>query len=172
MILPRLCVSFVSHLHPAPGVPSTNPARCSVSAGDAGQRASAAESVPRLLGSDPAGCLSEVVPRVTGALPSSPPDFQRAASASFLAVLRRELLPQSTFTQTFLQSILISVDSNDPGEGSCPHGRKCMLTIVLSEGKMKRRSNFIDRNIIGVSTEWSFFLVKCDLCGLMIKTST
>ncbi|XP_043236204.1 serine/threonine-protein phosphatase 4 regulatory subunit 4-like isoform X4 [Amphibalanus amphitrite] len=83
-------------------------------AGDAGQRAAVAEGVPRLLGSDPAGCLSEVVPRVTAALPSSPPDFQRAASASFLAVLRRELLPQSTFTQTFLQSILISVDSNDP----------------------------------------------------------
>ncbi|KAF0310763.1 Serine/threonine-protein phosphatase 4 regulatory subunit 4 [Amphibalanus amphitrite] len=87
-------------------------------AGDAGQRAAVAEGVPRLLGSDPAGCLSEVVPRVTAALPSSPPDFQRAASASFLAVLRRELLPQSTFTQTFLQSILISVDSNDPGEGA------------------------------------------------------
>ncbi|XP_043236207.1 serine/threonine-protein phosphatase 4 regulatory subunit 4-like isoform X5 [Amphibalanus amphitrite] len=85
-----------------------------LSAGDAGQRAAVAEGVPRLLGSDPAGCLSEVVPRVTAALPSSPPDFQRAASASFLAVLRRELLPQSTFTQTFLQSILISVDSNDP----------------------------------------------------------
>ncbi|XP_037077403.1 serine/threonine-protein phosphatase 4 regulatory subunit 4-like [Pollicipes pollicipes] len=84
------------------------------SSGDAGQRLSAVDALPRLMGADPAGCLAEVVPRLTLALPASPPDFQRAAGASFLAVLRRELLPQSTFTQTFLQSILISVDSKDP----------------------------------------------------------
>lgn len=44
------------------------------------------------------------------------PEVQLAASNTFLTILEKELVPHATFTQTFLQSILASVDSKDPSK--------------------------------------------------------
>lgn len=59
-------------------------------------------------------CLHDVFPAIQEALPTAQPEVQLAASNSFLTILEKELVPHATFTQTFLQSILASVDSKDP----------------------------------------------------------
>ena len=42
-------------------------------------------------------------------------DMQLAAATAFLQILQDKLVPLSTYTQTFLQTILTSVDSKDAG---------------------------------------------------------
>jgi len=48
-------------------------------------------------------------------LPNASPEFHLAASSTFLTILEKKLVHPRTFTQTFLQSILSSIDSSDPG---------------------------------------------------------
>ena len=42
-------------------------------------------------------------------------DMQLAASTAFLQILQDKLVPLQNYTQTFLQTILTSVDSKDAG---------------------------------------------------------
>lgn len=51
-------------------------------------------------------------------LPNASKEFHIAASNSILSILEKNLLNTNTFTQTFLQSILVSIDSKDPGNNS------------------------------------------------------
>ena len=46
-------------------------------------------------------------------------EMQLAASSAFLQILQKELVPIQNYTQTFLQTILSSIDIKDPGE-LCP----------------------------------------------------
>jgi hypothetical protein len=48
-------------------------------------------------------------------LPSASAEFHSAASSTFLTILEKKLVHPYTFTQTFLQGILSSIDSRDPG---------------------------------------------------------
>lgn len=48
-------------------------------------------------------------------LPSASAEFHLAASSTFLTILEKKLVHPRTFTQTFLQGILSSIDSRDPG---------------------------------------------------------
>jgi hypothetical protein len=48
-------------------------------------------------------------------LPSTSAEFHLAASSTFLTILEKKLVHPRTFTQTFLQGILSSIDSRDPG---------------------------------------------------------
>ena len=43
-------------------------------------------------------------------------EMQLAASSAFLQILRKDLVPIQNYTQTFLQTILSSIDIKDPGE--------------------------------------------------------
>ena len=43
-------------------------------------------------------------------------DMQLAASTAFLQILQDKLVPLQNYTQTFLQTILTSVDSKDSGD--------------------------------------------------------
>ena len=43
-------------------------------------------------------------------------EMQLAASSAFLQLLQKELVPIQNYTQTFLQTILSSIDIKDPGE--------------------------------------------------------
>ena len=42
-------------------------------------------------------------------------DMQLAACSAFLQILQNDLVPITNYTQTFLQTILMSLDSRDPG---------------------------------------------------------
>lgn len=45
-------------------------------------------------------------------------DMQLAASSAFLQILQDQLIPVQNYTQTFLQTILSSVDSKDSGKNT------------------------------------------------------
>ena len=45
-------------------------------------------------------------------------EMQYAASAAFLQILQKNLVPIQNYTQTFLQTILNSVDGKDPGKNN------------------------------------------------------
>ena len=45
-------------------------------------------------------------------------EMQLAASSAFLQLLQKDLVPIQNYTQTFLQTILSSIDIKDPGEFS------------------------------------------------------
>ena len=75
-------------------------------------------------------------------------EMQLAACAAFLQVLQRQLVPVQNYTQTFLQSILVGIDSREPGKiitlpsspsypPACPviwsrcHGHRWFVAIVF-----------------------------------------
>uniref|UniRef100_T1IPS6 TOG domain-containing protein n=1 Tax=Strigamia maritima TaxID=126957 RepID=T1IPS6_STRMM len=70
-------------------------------------------SLPSLLEENKATCIKDVFSKIQAVLPNSQAEVHLEASNSFLTILERELVPATTFTQTFLQSILTSVDSKD-----------------------------------------------------------
>ena len=53
-------------------------------------------------------------------------EMQLAASSAFLQILRKDLVPIQNYTQTFLQTILSSIDIKDPGK---LFPMKCFLAV-------------------------------------------
>jgi len=54
-------------------------------------------------------------------------DMQLAASSAFIQILRKDLVPVQNYAQTFLQTILSSVDNKDPGESLLKQGYNKIL---------------------------------------------
>ena len=46
-------------------------------------------------------------------------EMQLAACTAFLQILQKQLVPLHNYTQTFLQTILVAIDSRDPGTCLC-----------------------------------------------------
>ena len=92
--------------------------------------------------------LTSFVLRYQEVLHVAQAEMQLAACAAFLQVLQRQLVPVQNYTQTFLQSILVGIDSKEPGTIitlssssfplTCPiiwgrrSGNQWFFTIVLS----------------------------------------
>ncbi|XP_052767740.1 serine/threonine-protein phosphatase 4 regulatory subunit 4-like isoform X2 [Mya arenaria] len=85
------------------------------------QRISVINNLPDLLRDSHADCMRRVVPKVREVLHVAQADMQLAASSAFIQILRKDLVPVQNYAQTFLQTILSSVDNKDPDEwnGSC-----------------------------------------------------
>lgn len=60
--------------------------------------------------------MSRVVPRMQQSLTTASSEFHIAASSTFKTILEQKLVSHSVFSQTFLQSILSSLDSRDAGK--------------------------------------------------------
>ncbi|XP_076233070.1 serine/threonine-protein phosphatase 4 regulatory subunit 4 isoform X5 [Calliopsis andreniformis] len=84
------------------------------SKGDEFQRLSVLQSLPSLLATDSQSCMSRVVPRMQQSLATASTEFHIAASSTFKTILEQKLVSHSVFSQTFLQSILSSLESRDP----------------------------------------------------------
>ncbi|XP_068083242.1 uncharacterized protein [Anabrus simplex] len=82
--------------------------------GEEVQRLSVVQSLPDLLQEDNVLCMQRVVPKVQQALPQASAEFHMAASHTFLTILEKKLVHPRTFTQTFLHSIVSSLESKDP----------------------------------------------------------
>lgn len=87
--------------------------------GDDIQKLSVIETLPSLLAGDAQSCISRLMPKMQQTLPTASTEFHVAASTTFKTILEKRLVSHSTFTQTFLQSILNSLDSRDPGKTGC-----------------------------------------------------
>jgi hypothetical protein len=70
-------------------------------------------------------------------------EFPVAASSTFLTILEKKLVHPHTFTQTFLQSILSTIDSRDPGTDILIiiflHSYICMLILYIINVKFRYR---------------------------------
>ncbi|XP_076161068.1 serine/threonine-protein phosphatase 4 regulatory subunit 4 isoform X3 [Ptiloglossa arizonensis] len=82
--------------------------------GDDYQKLSVIHNLPSLLATDTQSCMSRVVPRMQQSLPTASTEFHLAASSTFKTILEQKLVSHNVFSQTFLQSILNSLDSRDP----------------------------------------------------------
>ncbi|XP_043276579.1 serine/threonine-protein phosphatase 4 regulatory subunit 4-like isoform X2 [Venturia canescens] len=78
------------------------------------QKLSVIQTLPSLLAGDAQSCISRLMPKMQQTLPTASTEFHMAASTTFKTILEQRLVSHSTFTQTFLQSILNSLDSRDP----------------------------------------------------------
>ncbi|XP_057326161.1 serine/threonine-protein phosphatase 4 regulatory subunit 4-like isoform X1 [Microplitis mediator] len=84
-----------------------------LSKGDDIQKLSVIQTLPSLLVGDPQTCIQRLMPKMQQTLPTASTEFHVAASSTFKTILEQRLVSHSTFTQTFLQSILNSLDSKD-----------------------------------------------------------
>uniref|UniRef100_A0A0C9REH0 PPP4R4_0 protein n=1 Tax=Fopius arisanus TaxID=64838 RepID=A0A0C9REH0_9HYME len=82
--------------------------------GDDIQKLNAIQTLPILLSEDPQTCIQRLIPKMQQTLPNASTEFHVAASSTFKTILEQKLVSPSTFTQTFLQSILNSLDTRDP----------------------------------------------------------
>ncbi|XP_015126876.1 serine/threonine-protein phosphatase 4 regulatory subunit 4 isoform X1 [Diachasma alloeum] len=82
--------------------------------GDDIQKLNAIQTLPILLAEDPQTCIQKLIPKMQQTLPNASTEFHVAASSTFKTILEQKLVSPSTFTQTFLQSILNSLDTRDP----------------------------------------------------------
>ncbi|PNF28861.1 hypothetical protein B7P43_G04431 [Cryptotermes secundus] len=82
--------------------------------GEEVQRLNVIHSLPFLLTAEEPQCMQRILPKVQQGLPSASAEFHLAASSTFLTILEKKLVHPRTFTQTFLQGILSSIDSRDP----------------------------------------------------------
>ncbi|WAR19771.1 PP4R4-like protein [Mya arenaria] len=85
-----------------------------VHSGQEVQRISVINNLPDLLRDSHADCMRRVVPKVREVLHVAQADMQLAASSAFIQILRKDLVPVQNYAQTFLQTILSSVDNKDP----------------------------------------------------------
>ncbi|XP_032676214.1 serine/threonine-protein phosphatase 4 regulatory subunit 4-like isoform X3 [Odontomachus brunneus] len=84
------------------------------SKGDEIQKLSVIQSLPSLLATDTQSCMSRVVPKMQQSLATASTEFHIAASSTFKTILEQKLVSHNVFSQTFLQSILNSLESRDP----------------------------------------------------------
>lgn len=84
--------------------------------GDEIQKLSVIQSLPSLLATDTQLCMSRVVPKMQQSLATASTEFHIAASSTFKTILEQKLVSHNVFSQTFLQSILNSLESRDPGK--------------------------------------------------------
>ncbi|XP_066595070.1 serine/threonine-protein phosphatase 4 regulatory subunit 4-like isoform X3 [Prorops nasuta] len=76
------------------------------------QKLSVIQSLPNLLATDVQACMSQVVPKMQQSLPTASPEFHLAAASTFKTIIEQKLISHAVFSQTFLQSILSSLDSH------------------------------------------------------------
>lgn len=80
------------------------------------QKLSVIQNLPSLLATDTQSCMSRVVPKMQQSLATASTEFHIAASSTFKTILEQKLVSHNVFSQTFLQSILNSLESRDPGK--------------------------------------------------------
>ncbi|KAK3599632.1 hypothetical protein CHS0354_029090 [Potamilus streckersoni] len=144
------------------------------------QRISVINNVPDLLRDSHAECMRRVVPKVREVLHVAQAEMQLAASTAFLQILQKELVPIQNYTQTFLQTILSSIDSKDPDVANAwletlldvidllPKDviKKEILTIAIDKGQLTQpvSSRLSCCKILGkISTKFEPFLIKKEI---------
>ncbi|XP_076653835.1 serine/threonine-protein phosphatase 4 regulatory subunit 4 isoform X2 [Halictus rubicundus] len=81
--------------------------------GDDFQKLSVIQNLPSLLQTDTQSCMSRVVPKMQQSLATASTEFHIAASSTFKTILEQKLVSHNVFSQTFLPSILNSLESRD-----------------------------------------------------------
>ncbi|XP_014681369.1 PREDICTED: serine/threonine-protein phosphatase 4 regulatory subunit 4-like [Priapulus caudatus] len=144
------------------------------------QRISVIDNLPSLLEENCNSCMKDVVPKVKEVLHMAPVEVQLAGCQSFLSILENEILPHTTYTQSFLQSILASVDSKDQVVANAwletlldvidllPKEviQKDILNLAISKGQLSQpvQSRLSCCKILGkIATKFEPYLIKKEI---------
>lgn len=152
------------------------------SSGQEVQRISVIHNLPDLLRDTESHdeCMRRVVPKVREVLHLAQTDMQLAATSAFLQILQKNLVPIQNYSQTFLQTILNSVDSKDPDVASAwldtlldvidllPKEviKKEILGSAISKGQLAQsvQSRLACCRILGkISTKFEPFVIKKEI---------
>ncbi|XP_064621260.1 serine/threonine-protein phosphatase 4 regulatory subunit 4-like isoform X4 [Lineus longissimus] len=151
-----------------------------LSSGQEVQQISVINQLPDLLRDNNADCMRRVVPKVREVLHLAQAEMQLAASSAFLQILQKELVPVQNYTQTFLQTILMSVDSRDPDVAGAwldtlldvidllPKDviKKDVLAIAVAKGQLSQsvQSRLACCKILGkIATKFDPFVIKKEI---------
>ncbi|XP_052697105.1 serine/threonine-protein phosphatase 4 regulatory subunit 4-like isoform X3 [Crassostrea angulata] len=153
-----------------------------LSSGQEVQRISVIHNLPDLLRDTESHdeCMRRVVPKVREVLHLAQTDMQLAATSAFLQILQKNLVPIQNYSQTFLQTILNSVDSKDPDVASAwldtlldvidllPKEviKKEILGSAISKGQLAQsvQSRLACCRILGkISTKFEPFVIKKEI---------
>lgn len=154
----------------------------SSSSGQEVQRISVIHNLPDLLRDTESHdeCMRRVVPKVREVLHLAQTEMQVAASSAFLQILQKNLVPVQNYSQTFLQTILNSVDSKDPDVASAwldtlldvidllPKEviKKEILGSAIAKGQLAQsvQSRLACCRILGkISTKFEPFVIKKEI---------
>ncbi|XP_060071594.1 serine/threonine-protein phosphatase 4 regulatory subunit 4-like isoform X3 [Ylistrum balloti] len=146
------------------------------------QRISVIHNLPDLLRDTESHdeCMRRVVPKVREVLYVAQTEMQLAASSAFLQILQKNLVPIQNYTQTFLQTILNSVDARDPDVASAwletlldvidllPKDiiKKEILNIAIAKGQLSQavHSRLSCCKILGkIATKFEPFVIKKEI---------
>ncbi|XP_078315308.1 serine/threonine-protein phosphatase 4 regulatory subunit 4-like isoform X3 [Crassostrea virginica] len=153
-----------------------------LSSGQEVQRISVIHNLPDLLRDTESHdeCMRRVVPKVREVLHLAQTEMQVAASSAFLQILQKNLVPVQNYSQTFLQTILNSVDSKDPDVASAwldtlldvidllPKEviKKEILGSAIAKGQLAQsvQSRLACCRILGkISTKFEPFVIKKEI---------
>ncbi|XP_077996015.1 serine/threonine-protein phosphatase 4 regulatory subunit 4-like [Glandiceps talaboti] len=167
-----------------------------LSSGQEVQRISVIKSLPQLLRDHSADCMKRVVPKVKEVLHVASTDVQIAATQAFLNILENQIVSHQIFAQTFLLSMLQSIDNRDPGIPIkakekelevIAHSwletllhvitllpkeilKKDLLTIATSKGQLSQsvHSRLASCKILGkIATKFDSFMIKKEILPLV-----
>ncbi|XP_050404688.1 serine/threonine-protein phosphatase 4 regulatory subunit 4 [Patella vulgata] len=151
-----------------------------LSSGQDVQRICVISNLPDLIKNNNDECMRRVVPKVREVLHVAQTEMQLAASSAFLQILQQQIVPIQNYTQTFLQTILTSVESKDP---DCANAwletlldvidllpkdviKKEILGIAIAKGQLSQsvQARLACCRILGkVSTKFESFVIKKEI---------
>ncbi|CAH1262592.1 PPP4R4 [Branchiostoma lanceolatum] len=155
-----------------------------LSSGQEVQRISVVNSLPQLIQDNAPEAMRRVVPKVREMLHVAGPDVQLAATISFLSILEREVIPISTYSSTFLQTIIMSLEVKDPVVsnawldtllsvcGCLPKDviKREILGIAVAKGQLSQsvQSRLASCKILGrVATKFEPYIIKKEILPLV-----
>ncbi|CAI9734861.1 serine/threonine-protein phosphatase 4 regulatory subunit 4-like isoform X7 [Octopus vulgaris] len=148
------------------------------------QQLSVVNNLPDLLKSGSTECLEKVVPRIQEVLNYAQADIQRAASTAFLQILQKEQVAVQNYAQTFLQTILTSIDNKNPDISSAWLGtlldvidllpktviQKEILTAAVAKGQLSQsvQARLSCCQILGkIATKFDPFVIKKEILPIV-----
>lgn len=151
-----------------------------LSSGQEVQRISVINNLPDLLRDHHDDCMRRVVPKVREVLHVAQAEMQLAACTAFLQILQRQLVPLHNYTQTFLQTILLAIDSRDPDVANAwletlldvidllPKDviKRDILSIAIMKGQLSQpvQSRLSCCHILGkIATKFEPFVIKKEI---------
>nr|XP_002737817.1 PREDICTED: serine/threonine-protein phosphatase 4 regulatory subunit 4 [Saccoglossus kowalevskii] len=155
-----------------------------LSSGQEVQRISVIKSLPQLLTDHNAECMKRVVPKVKEVLHVAGTDVQIAATQSFLIIIENQIVSYQQFAQTFLQSMLQSIDNRDPAIAYSwletllqvisllPKDitKNEILTVAIAKGQLSQsvQSRLSSCKILGrIATKFDSFMIKKEILPLV-----
>ncbi|XP_078675204.1 serine/threonine-protein phosphatase 4 regulatory subunit 4-like isoform X2 [Branchiostoma floridae x Branchiostoma belcheri] len=155
-----------------------------LSSGQEVQRISVVNSLPQLIQDNAPEAMRRVVPKVREMLHVAGADVQLAATISFLSILEREVIPISTYSSTFLQTIIMSLEVKDPVVsnawletllsvcGCLPKDviKREILGIAVAKGQLSQsvQSRLASCKILGrVATKFEPYIIKKEILPLV-----